>query len=629
MKLGIRTKILLACAIATAVTTGAVSVNATLQMRRGTERDAVGALTAESRSLATALQGRVDATLQSARTLAETFSAVKDPATNLDLPREAAIGILRIAQSTHTEYLAAGTVWEPGAYDGMDAGYKNSPGHDDTGRFVPLWKRGEGTQIDLVANESYQQEGAGDYYLRTKATGKPSLVLVPGTGDRSWTARVMAPVTTGKDFHGAVRIDLDLGFVRDVLTSSQEPCFLATTDGQLIAAANGAETVPGISEHPAVVAARKERSAATLDVQDHVLRLEPISVGERPELWTGVLVPRNRFAAAANLVLWQNLGLGALLTCLAIGALYALAGRITRPIAVSAQRLQEIASGGGDLTRNLEVISSDEGGRVAEAFNSFQAVLRKLIGEVAMTAQAIRTGTEGMSSASLNLSQLAQQAAGSISEANDQIGMIAEQTKCTSGNAGSARHLSDSSVSLVQASLADMQRLQETMQAIQTDSGEIGKIVKAIDDIAFQTNLLALNAAVEAARAGEAGKGFAVVAEEVRNLAQRSAESARSTATIVGSAAQRAEAGVRLSLGVHDVLQQVSEATGKVQQLMKDIDGATSQQASTIDQIRSAMGRLDEISQGNAACAEELSSSVQQNADDVKGLASLVGRFRT
>ncbi|MBL8735272.1 MAG: methyl-accepting chemotaxis protein [Planctomycetes bacterium] len=629
MNLGIRTKILLACAIATAVTTGAVSVNATMQMRRGTERDAIGALTAESRSLATALQGRIDATLQSARTLAETFSAVKDPATNLDLPREAAIGILRIAQSTHAEYLAVGTIWEPGAYDGMDAGYKNSPGHDESGRFVPLWKRGEGERIDLVANEAYQKDGAGDYYLRTKATGNPGLLLAPGTGDGSWTARVMAPVTTGKNIHGAVRIDLDLGFVRNVLASSQDSCFVVTTSGRLIATASGAESMPAITEHPAVVAALKEATAATLDVQDHVLRLEPIGVGGRPELWTGVLVPRTRFAAAANVVLWQNLGLGALMTCLAIGALFALAGRITRPIVVSAQRLQEIASGGGDLTRNLEVISNDEGGRVAEAFNSFQAVLRKLLGEVTTTAQAIRTGTEGMASASLNLSQLAQQAAGSLSEANDQVGMFAEQTKCTSGNASSARQLADSSVNLVQASLADMQRLQETMQAIQSDSGEIGKIVKVIDDIAFQTNLLALNAAVEAARAGEAGKGFAVVAEEVRNLAQRSAESARSTSSIVGSATQRAGAGVRLSLGVHDVLQQVAAATGKVQQLMTDIDGATAQQASTIDQIRSAMGRLDEISQGNAACAEELSSSVQQNANDVKGLAGLVGRFRT
>jgi methyl-accepting chemotaxis protein len=628
VRLGIRTKVVLSCAAAVVVSTGVVTLNAALQMRANGERDIAASITAATRSYASSLQNRIDATLQRARTLAETFSAVKDASTGLDLPREAAIGILRIPLASHAEYSAVGTVWEPAAYDGMDSGYKNSPGHDGSGRFAPLWTRVAGsTEPKLVANEHYENEKTGAYFLRPKTTRQPFLDSVPATDTTSATARIVAPVLAKDTFHGIVRVDLSLAFAKDLLGTG-DCCFYLTDDGRTFAVAQPSPALTTLLADAALPARLAGGDSFELEADGHVAHFEPIGVGDGSRLWAGVMVPRSVFTAATNSVLLQNVGLGVLTSMLAVGALWYLAGKIARPIAFSAARLQEIAGGGGDLTTELKVMSQDEGGKVAEAFNAFQIVLRKLLNEVSTTANAIAGGTDGISTASLNLSNLAQQAAGSLRSANDQIGQFAGQTKSTSGNAGAARQLADSSVEMVESGLGNMANLQQTMQAIQTDSAEITKIVKVIDDIAFQTNLLALNAAVEAARAGEAGKGFAVVAEEVRNLAQRSAESARSTSTIVSSANQRAEAGAKLTVGVNEVLQRIAEATRKVQQLMQQIDQATNEQAGTIDQIRNSVVQLDEISQSNAACAEELSSSAQQNAGDVQGLTQLIGRFK-
>jgi methyl-accepting chemotaxis protein len=624
MRLSIRWKVVLASTGALAVSTGAVAFNGAVQMRESSRHEAEAMLAATAKSRAGRLQNRLDAAMENAQSLADTFSAVKDTQVNLDLPREAAIGILRIATLADPDYVAVGTVWEPGAYDGMDSGYKNSPGHDATGRFVPLWTRAPGAAPTLGANAGY---GDGTYYQAVKDGKAPTLDSVQWQGERA-IARVLAPVLAGTTFHGAVRVDLGLEFASALLADSEQCAFYLSEAGKPFASNRPAGELAALLGAPALTAALAQRDAIAFEHDGQSVCLEPVTIGGNQRLWAGVMVPRSEHARAANALFWQNLGLAALACFAGFGVLWFLAGRIARPIATSAARMQEIASGGGDLTTELTVMSQDEGGKVAAAFNAFQVVLRNLLREVSTAATSISAGTDGMSAASTNLSNLAQRAAGSLSEASDTLKRFAEQTKSTSGHAASARKLADSSVDLVAAGLGDMGRLQQAMQEIQGASGEITKIVKVIDEIAFQTNLLALNAAVEAARAGEAGKGFAVVAEEVRSLAQRSAASAQSTATIVSSANQRAEAGAKLTVSVNSVLQQIAAATREVQQLMTRIDDSSNEQTKAIDGVRTSVSKLDEISQSNAACAEELSSTAVQNATDAQGLTQLIARFR-
>ena len=162
---------------------------------------------------------------------------------------------------------------------------------------------------------------------------------------------------------------------------------------------------------------------------------------------------------------------------------------------------------------------------------------------------------------------------------------------------------------------------------IKASSSEISKIIKVIDDIAFQTNILALNAAVEAAGAGEAGMGFAVVAEEVRNLAQRSAQAAKDTSDMIETSIIRANRGAEIAERVFHSLDEIREQAKKVNEIMNEITTASQEQAQGIFQINKAVNQMEQVTQSIASVAEESASSSEELSAQAESLMEIVNNL--
>ena len=253
--------------------------------------------------------------------------------------------------------------------------------------------------------------------------------------------------------------------------------------------------------------------------------------------------------------------------------------------------------------------------------------------------QSLSSGAEQVTSAagqvaqsSTQMAEGASEQASSLEETAASIEEITAMTRQNTDNSHQAKNLAAQAQSDAETGSEAMGRMSEAINEIKSSADETAGIVKTIEEIAFQTNLLALNAAVEAARAGDAGKGFAVVAEEVRNLAQRAAEAARSTGDLITGSVKNAENGVAISKEVADSLSKIAEGSTKVNSITTEVSSASEEQARGIDQINTGVEQMNQVTQGNAAnseegaaAAEELSAQAAQMMNVVEDLSSLVG----
>ncbi len=166
------------------------------------------------------------------------------------------------------------------------------------------------------------------------------------------------------------------------------------------------------------------------------------------------------------------------------------------------------------------------------------------------------------------------------------------------------------------------------MSAIEDSSKQINQIIGVIDEIAFQTNLLALNAGVEAARAGDAGRGFAVVAQEVRALAQRSAEAAKEIKTLISSSTQQVSQGVSLVGQTGEALQRIVTKVGEIDALVTEIAASAAEQATGLNEVNTAVNQMDQVTQQNAAMVEQSTAATHSLKGETGELVRLIGRFR-
>lgn len=281
----------------------------------------------------------------------------------------------------------------------------------------------------------------------------------------------------------------------------------------------------------------------------------------------------------------------------------------------------------GDFTVALDGLPESFATLVAD-FNSMRERMRDTLTQVSETADSINTGAAEISSASEDLSRRTEQQAASLEEtaaAMDQITVAVRETAQDAAHVSSsvadARNDASEGGRVVREAIGAMDDIEKSAQ-------EIAQIIGVIDGIAFQTNLLALNAGVEAARAGDAGKGFAVVANEVRALAQRSADAAKDIKSLIGASSRQVETGVQLVNETGQALDRIVTKVTEIATLAQQISASTETQASSLQEVNGAVADMDKMTQQNAAMVEESTAAARSLASEADQLIALVQRFQ-
>ena len=283
----------------------------------------------------------------------------------------------------------------------------------------------------------------------------------------------------------------------------------------------------------------------------------------------------------------------------------------------------------GDLSVRIEGALSPEFERLKTDFDNAASALDKAMNAVSRGALGIRAGTDDIARAADDMAERTEQQAATLQEtaaAVEQLTATVEQTaKSAKAVSAQVREAADDA----QASGVVVTRAAEAMTQIEASSAKVSQILGVIDEIAFQTNLLALNAGVEAARAGDAGRGFAVVAQEVRALAQRSADAAKEIKTLIVDSSRQVGEGVDLVGKTGAALRGIVEKVGAIDILVDEIAASANEQASALGQVNVAVNQLDQVTQRNSAMVQQSTEAAHALRAEAADLSNHVGGFRT
>lgn len=282
----------------------------------------------------------------------------------------------------------------------------------------------------------------------------------------------------------------------------------------------------------------------------------------------------------------------------------------------------------GELSISLQHEYNGEFACIKAALNALSGKLTDLIGNIQTSSERVSEFAGNVANSAQSLSQGSIEQAGSIEQLSERIRAISDHVEKSAENTKLANAEAHSTQGEVEKADQQMQKMQKAMEEISDKSGEISKIIKTIDDIAFQTNILALNAAIEAARAGSYGKGFAVVADEVGNLAQKSADAAKDTTTLIEETVRAVEEGAKLAEHTAVSLQHVVKGSGQVNDLVNEIAKATEEQAKAVSDVREGISSISDVVQRNTATAEESGAASEELNQEAKALEKQVAEFK-
>ena len=565
------------------------------------------------------LKAKLESALYTARNLSQFLYGVKDPDLKLDINRDRVNGILKAVLKSNPQFFAVYTAWEPEAFDSLDFLYAGTPGHDETGRFIPYWTRNDEKGVAVRPLADYEQTEPhengvqkGAYYLLPRER-RQEAIIAPHPyqhGEEAvWLTSLVSPIMAQDRFFGIAGVDIELSVLQAMIKETSQDFYdgagtislishnnllAADSDpsqqlGALFTGAEGEGTT-------AVSEAMRAGQIVTIELADRLAVAVPIAIGETDLPWVVrvtapkavILADSARLSAslkekAASQLFWQ-LAVAAGIAVIALCIVWFISGRVAAPI---------------------------------------RRVIKGLTGNY----HQFVTTSHQLTESSQALAERANEQAASLQEASSTMEELETMTRRNAESARETDGLMKNANSVVIETRDVMDRLGRSMDDVAAASRETSRIVKTIEDISFQTNLLALNASVEAARAGEAGAGFAVVADEVRNLAMRAGEAAKNTADLIESIAKKIHDG-------HELMARNTESFGKVESIVSkgadfvgEIAAASEEQSHGIGQVNAGMAEMDKTTQQNAADAQETAATSEEVMSQSELMASFIDQL--
>lgn len=318
-----------------------------------------------------------------------------------------------------------------------------------------------------------------------------------------------------------------------------------------------------------------------------------------------------------------------LIATLLTAVVWPLARNVERTIggdpALAVEAARRIAM--GDLVSDFAVRAGDKTSVLA-VMKTMRDALAEIVGQVSSGTELIATASRDIARGNMDLSSRTAQQAASLEETASSVEELTSTVNHSAGSAYEASLMAESAAASAQHGGMVMIKVVDTMSSITEASNRIADITSVIDGIAFQSNILALNAGVEAARAGAQGKGFAVVAEEVRALAQRSADAAKQIADLIGNSVARIDDGAKLVGEARHAMNEIVGSVNKVTTMIGAISNAAREQGTGIEHINQAISQMDQATQQNASLVEEVAAASEAMSEEAENLARVVSAFR-